>query len=422
VDTGGLDFEAQGDVIQAGIHRQARAALGEADLLLFVVDAKAGALPTDSEVANVARRLGLPVVVAANKVDSPKRSEWKNEFYALGLGDVYPISAAHGRGIDDLLDGVWEKMPIPKHPPLVAEEDPAPSTHSARGHHSTREEGGALRLALVGKPNAGKSSLLNRLVGAERSLVHSEPGTTTDPVDTEITFGGKEYVVVDTAGIRRKARIDEDVEKLSVVLALNQIKRASVIVLVIDADVGPSEQDARLAGEIQKAGRGMVVALNKADLLGPMEGAKVKEKLADELHFLKHVPFQMISAQRGDGVGELMEAVDKVHREYQKRVPTAALNVFFAEVLEAHPPPTFRGRNVTIQYLTQPQACPPTFLLFANRANALAPSYKRYVENQLRKHYGFRGTPIKVVAKSKNEGKPKRQRALRKGRPKRLRG
>jgi GTP-binding protein len=393
VDTGGLDPEAGKEVIGAGIHRQAHAAISESQAVLFVVDGTAGITPLDKELAQSLRKIGLPIFCIANKIDGPKRDHLINDVFSLGLGEVYAVSAAHGRGVDDLLDALVNELGLEPEPP-------APEPLKDDDH----DDDGPLRVAFVGKPNAGKSSLLNRLVGSERSLVHHVPGTTTDPVDTELSFGGRDYILVDTAGIRRRARIDEETERISVSMALGQLDRAHVAVLVIDSDEGASEQDARLAGAIADSRCAVVVALNKSDLIdGPAGARKVKGNIDDELHFLEWAPRVMISALRGDGVGALMSAVDRVALERAKRVPTAELNRFFEEVLETHPPPVYRGRPVRIQYLTQGRNKPPTFVLWANRPDGIAPSYRRYIVNQLRSRYGFEGSPVRLVVRAKNE-------------------
>jgi len=275
------------------------------------------------------------------------------------------------------------------------------------------EESPTIRVAFVGKPNAGKSSLLNRLVGSERALVHDQPGTTTDPVDCEIELGGNRFTLVDTAGVRRRAKVsrgsgtpvlDSQQEKIAVSLALGQIRRADVVVLLIDGSLGPSEQDAKLVNMAIEAGRALVVALNKSDLISSSAAAKeLREKSSDDLRFVKFAPTVMISALRGDGVGKLMDAVVRVSEEHGKRIPTSALNDFFAEVLETHPPPIHRGKAVTIRYLTQGGVRPPTFLLFANRKEGLSESYKRYIVNQLRVRYQFEGTPLRLIIKAKSK-------------------
>jgi GTP-binding protein len=261
-----------------------------------------------------------------------------------------------------------------------------------------------LRVAFVGRPNAGKSSLTNRLLGEERSLVHHVAGTTTDPVDTPFSIGSRDYVLVDTAGIRRKAKVDADIEKLSVTMALSQIERADIVVLVIDAELGPAEQDARIAGLVEQAGRGLVIALNKSDLIsGDAAKASLRELTTDTFHFLAWAPTSLFSAARGDGVDRLLDLVDSVAREHRKRIKTAQLNRFFAEVIEEMPPPLHHGRAVRIHYLTQATVRPPTFVLWANTPDGLAPSYKRFLANRLRERYGFRGSPIRIAIKAKHD-------------------
>jgi len=421
IDTGGLDPDARHEAIGAGIHRQAEIAMHEADAVLFVVDAVAGPTPVDRELATRLRKIGRPIIIAANKVDHVNREVLAGEAYELGLGEVFPISAMHGRGLDEMMDALLARLPAPV-PPPAGEPDAGEEGGDLRDQAEPvepepeepergRRRRGPLRVALVGKPNVGKSSLLNRLVGVERSLVHDAPGTTTDPVDTPFNYGGRDYVLVDTAGIRRRARIDADTEKLSVSLALGQIERADVVVLVIDAADGPSEQDAKLAGLIEDSGRAVVIALNKADLLpGAAGGKKVMAAAAHELHFLGWARRVLISALRGDGLGPLLDAVDKAGGQHRRRIATSELNRFFADVCEQYPPASRGGKLVTVHYLTQGGASPPTFLLWANRADLVDDAYRRFVVNQLRARYGFAGTPIRVVVKAKAGSRPARGR------------
>ncbi len=455
IDTGGLDPAAEGDVIGRGIHRQAWRAIDEADALVLVVDGAAGLAPLDAEVARAIRATGKPVILAVNKIDSPKRDLEVADFWGLGLGEPFAVSAAHGRGFDRLLEHVVAAVgaaPAPVEAGDAAagedgddrgdapdelddelgdddddeeddeedgedadgaaaeDDDPArpPRRFPVRRPHRADADAGPIRIALLGKPNAGKSSLCNRLLGEERSLVHHQPGTTTDPVDSPLTFAGRDYILVDTAGIRRKARVEEDVEKLAVTMALGQIDRADVVVLVIDASVGPSEQDARLAGAVEQAGKALIIALNKSDLVrGPALEA-VKTATVDTFHFATWAPSVMVSAERGDGVDRLMDAVAKAAAQHGRRIATAELNRFFAEVCEAVPPPIWRGKSVRIYYLTQAAVAPPTFVLKASAPAGISPAYRRFLANQLRKRYGFRGTPLRVFTRAKDPERAKR--------------
>ncbi|HMG51856.1 MAG TPA: ribosome biogenesis GTPase Der [Kofleriaceae bacterium] len=463
VDTGGLDPEAARDVIGAGIHRQALRAIGEADALVLVVDGRAGLSAIDQELAAQLRATGKPVFLAVNKIDHPTRDDLVHDFHALGLGPPYPVSAAHGRGIDPMLEAIaaavgarrplddaaaeprdeaWDVLTSEPAEPDDAEaadgadhdgggddadddavvgdaaarpaaEPRRRSGRAARGDHRGDAEPRPLRVAFVGRPNAGKSSLTNRLLGEERSLVHHVAGTTTDPVDSAFSIGGRDYVLVDTAGIRRKAKIDADIEKLAVTMALSQIERSDVVVLVIDAALGPAEQDARIAGLVEHAGRGLVIALNKADLVtGEAPRTQLRELTRDTFHFLSWAQSVMLSAQRGDGVDRLLDVVDKVAREHAKRVATAQLNRFFSEVIEEMPPPLHHGRAVRIHYLTQAATRPPTFVLWANTPDGLAPSYKRFLANRLRQRYGFAGTPIRIAVKARPDRHKSGDRAM----------
>jgi GTP-binding protein len=418
VDTGGLDPEAAHEVIGAGIHRQALRAIDEADALVLVVDGRAGLTAVDHDLARQLRATGKPLFLAVNKMDAPGKDHFLHDFHELGLGEPFAISAAHGRGIDGLLEAVADVVAAPGPEPEQADDifdalgGDEPSGEIAEHIDANADEAaaraaaerGPLRVAFVGRPNAGKSSLTNRLLGEERSLVHDEAGTTTDPVDTPFSIAGKDYVLVDTAGIRRKARIDADIERIAVSMALGQIERAHVAVLVIDAGIGPAEQDARIAGKIEEAGRALVIALNKSDLVGgEARKNELRELTKDTFHFLEWAPVVMLSAQRGDGVDRLLDLVNQVAREHSRRIPTAQLNRFFADVIEEMPPPLHHGRSVTIHYITQGASRPPTFILWANKPEGLAPSYKRFIANRLREAYGFRGTPIRIFVKARKD-------------------
>ncbi len=435
IDTGGLDPSQAPDVIGAGIHRQAIRAIDEANALVLVVDGRAGLSSIDRDLANQLRATGKPLFLAVNKVDHPTNDPLIHDFHEIGLSRIFPISAAHGRGIDALLEALTQALGVgsgeaatsddPEWPNVAQTADGA-SFHVRSGEAGRSEERSVLpvrehrsdepnearphmeardlRVAFVGRPNAGKSSLTNRLLGEERSLVHHEAGTTTDPVDAAFSLGGRNYVLVDTAGIRRKARIDVDIEKIAVSMAIGQIERADVVVLVIDAAIGPAEQDARIAGKVEEAGRALVIALNKSDLIrSDASKTALRELSSDTFHFLTWAPTTMISAQRGDGVDKLLDLVDRVAKEHRKRIPTGQLNKFFRDVIEAKPPPLHKGRAVRVYYLTQARAQPPTFILWTNSSEGLAPSYKRFIANQLRETYGFRGTPIRIFTKAKKD-------------------
>jgi GTPase len=396
IDTGGLDPIAATDVIGAGIHRQAERAIDEADALVLVVDGTVGLAPLDLEVAARLRTTGKPIVLAVNKIDHQKRDGMVHDFHSLGLGEPFPVSAAHGRGIDRLLEVLTERLNMPA-PPRQPETD----DDDAAAEEDDRDDR-PRRIAFVGRPNAGKSSLTNRLLGEERSLVHPVAGTTTDPVDAPFSFGGRDYILVDTAGIRRRARVDADVEKIAVSMAIGQIERADIVVLVIDASLGPSEQDARLAGMIAEAGRGLVIALNKSDLVKTDAAkAELRQAVTDNFHFLDWAPVHLMSAQRGDGVDKLIDLVDQVAKEHSRRVQTSELNRFFAEVCEQTPPGVHRGRTVRIHYLTQGGSRPPTFILWASQPDGLSPAYRRFVANQLRKRWGFRGAPLRIIVRAR---------------------
>ena len=577
VDTGGLDPEAESDVIGAGIHRQAERAIAESDAILFVVDGKSGVSPLDSELGRKLRALGKPLILAVNKIDHPNHDLAIHEFRRLGFSEVFAVSATHGRGVDELMSRLVAMMKLPEPVRLTKEEileeedkaraeavwaaqeaaaaqadaedeelegeedadddaadddsdegaadldseeagdeeagdgdsdededsdgasdadedaegaaseddedgeeadaedsdaeeeeedgaafdsddeadadsgddadseeddaeenadsDDADADESADSGDADSDEEDAeeetdedvadapvhrrgdrrppraphepqppLRIAFVGRPNAGKSSLCNRLIGEERSLVHHVAGTTTDPVDSELTIGDRRYVLVDTAGIRRKAKVEIEIEKIAVSMALGQIERADVVVLLIDASAGPSEQDARLAGLIEERGKAIILAINKSDLVPSTKKREaLTEAITENFHFLPWAPVVWLSAARGDGVDRLLDKIDQVARQFRRRIRTSELNRFFAEVCEAMPPPIWRGKSARVYYLTQGRSEPPTFLLWTNNAEGLPPSYRRFVANRLRERYGFLGTPLRVISKSKSQ-------------------
>ncbi len=383
VDTGGYDPDSD-DPMKAGITGHVRAAIAEADVIVFVTDGAAGLNDADRAAVGLLRRSAKPVLYAANKADSPTRDAEAFELYRLGVEKVFPISALHGRGIGDLEGSLVEVLPEREAPPADDERVP--------------------RIAIVGKPNAGKSSLVNRIVGADRMMVDARPGTTRDSIDALVTRGERRYVVIDTAGIRRKGKVfkgRDAVESLAVLSAIRSIERAHVVVLVCDADEGVAEQDAKILGLAQDRARGLVIALNKTDLLDTAALKKAEELARDKLTFAPYAPVVRISAKTGRGLPELFRTIDRVHEAFFQRVGTGELNRFFEQVIETRPPPTSGGRAPRLYYVTQAQVAPPTFVAMTNAPDSIHFSYQRYVINQLRKRFGFEGVPVRVHYRQK---------------------
>jgi GTP-binding protein len=375
VDTGGW-LEA-GTALDQQVSRQAERAVAGADVVLMVVDVTVGVTDEDERVARLLRRAGKPVMLVVNKVDSDNRESDAWEFARLGLGDPWPISSLHGRGTGDLLDAVVAALP--------PDEDVAPPPEP----DAESEDEGVPAVALVGRPNVGKSTLFNRLIGDERSVVHDLPGTTRDAVDTVVETEDGPVKFVDTAGMRRKSRIDEGTEYYSLVRALQAIDRADAAVLVIDATEGVTHQDQRLAERIDAAGSPVVILLNKWEVLDAEGRADVLEQVADRLAFLGYAPVLKVSAKTGLGVHKLLPALQQAIEAYHRRVPTGELNRVVQEAQAAHPSPGGR-----ILYATQGATDPPTFTLFSNKAQP--PHYLRYIERKIREHFGFGPTPLKL--------------------------
>lgn len=386
IDTGGFDPESD-DPMKAGITSQVRLALDECDLVICVVDAAVDPLPADREAVALLRDAGKPVIFVANKADNEEKSHAAGSYYELGLSDIMPISALHGRGIGRLEDTIADQLPD------VLEES-GPDLDIPR-------------VAIIGRPNAGKSSLVNQLCGEERQIVDNRPGTTVDSVDTLVERDGKRLVLIDTAGIRRKRSVQRrGVEALSVLQAIRSIERSDIVVLMIDAEAGVGEQDAKIAGLANDRGRALILALNKVDLLSREEQKKVMDRTREILAFVPWAPLVTVSALKGSGVTALLGRVEDAVAEHNKRITTAELNRFFEEVLERHPPPTMHHRSVRLYYVTQASTAPPTFVVMTNEPKGVHFSYQRYVINQIRKRFGFRGTPIRV----RYRGKKKRNR------------
>jgi len=374
VDTGGLELDP--DSLLAGkVADAAKAAAAEADVVAFVVDVTDGVTPEDTAVADVVRKLGRPVVLVANKADTAKREQNANEFFSLGLGEPLPISALHGRGIGDLLDTLTEGF---------AEVDDEAEREPA--------------IAIVGRPNVGKSTLFNRIVGTERSIVHDEPGTTRDAVDTVVQIDDRSYRFVDTAGLRRSARVDEATEFFGSLRTMRAIERSDVAVLVIDATEGVSRQDLRIADEIAELGRSAIVVLNKTDALDTEELMERRAALKRRFPHLRWAPFLDLSARTGRNVKKLLAELDPILEARQIRIPTPLLNVIVDD-LQARTPIPSSGRGQRVKYAVQAEVAPPTIVLFG--ANDIPEQWLRYLERGLRERFGFEGTPIRFVSRGK---------------------
>ena len=376
IDTGGFDPGSEDPMTQS-IASQVRIALDEADVVICLFDGAMDPTPADREALQLLRQSGRPVLYAANKIDNPQRGIEALELYRLGIEHLLPISALHGHGIGDLEEALVEQLPAPK-------EDSEPSLQELT------------RVALVGRPNAGKSSLLNRLLGEPRQIVDARPGTTVDSVDALYEGLEEPMVLIDTAGIRRKRSVEEGVEALSVMQAIRALERSDVAILMVDATLGPSEQDTKIAGLCIERGCALVIALNKMDLLDREAQDQAKAKARDVFSFAAWAPFRRVSAKTGRGVNTLMKTARDCAHAHKKRVSTGEVNRFFDEVLAHHPPPTSGGRAVKLYYATQARSAPPTFVLITNHPDRVHFSYKRYVVNQLRERFGFEGTPIRV--------------------------
>lgn len=385
IDTGGFDPDSD-DPMQEGIARQVKLALAEADLVLCVLDGVSEPLFADREAVKLLRRSKKPVLFLANKCDSPKQAEAANHLYELGIEHFYPVSALHGSGVGALEEALIENLP----PPKPIEED---------GFED------APRIAIIGRPNAGKSSLVNRLLGEDRQLVDSRPGTTVDSIDALLEREDKRYVLIDTAGIRRKRAKKEGIEEAAILQAIRAMERCELVILMVDAPEGIAEQDAKIAGLAADRGRAMIVGLNKMDLLSAEEQGKVVERTKEVLNFASFAEIVTLSAKTGRGVNTLMERVEQSLDSFRRRVGTSELNRFFESVLLHHPPPPQGGRSVRLYYITQAQVEPPTFVTVTNHPDDVHFSYKRYVSNQLRKHFGFVGTPVRVIYRKKKQKK-----------------
>ena len=385
VDTGGIEI-MNTDKIADSIRQQAQIAIAEADVILFVCDARAGITHEDAEVAKMLRQSKKPIVLAINKADSPKQEMEIFEFYNLGIGEPIPVSAANHLGLGDLLDAVVEKFP----------------ETSAYGEDGNEDE---IKVALIGRPNVGKSSIFNTLVGEERSIVSDVAGTTRDAIDTPVIREGQKFLFIDTAGMRRKARIDEPIEKYSIIRSLRAVDRSDVVLMVIGAIDGVTEQDKKIAGYAHEAGKGIVLVVNKWDLYDKDNTSTLRytENLRRELVFMQYAPVVFVSAMTKQRIHRLPEVIHYVAEQNAMRISTSVLNQVVEDAIAINPPPTEKGQRLKILYATQVKIKPPTFVIFVNEPEIMHFSYQRYLENKLREAFGFEGTPLQMIIRGKNE-------------------
>jgi GTPase len=382
IDTGGFE-PASDERLLVQMREQSQLAVEEADVILFVVDVQQGLTPSDLEVAGMLRRVAKPVLYVVNKVDGDRQESGISEFYALGVENIHTVSAEHGRGIDDLMEAVCALLP------------PAPAPATAAGEE--------IRLAVVGRPNVGKSSLVNRLLGFERMVANPQSGTTRDSVDTAFTYNRKRYVLIDTAGIRRKGKVSQKLEKFSVIQALKAMDRADVVLVVIDAEEGVTDQDVTVAGYAYEKGRAVILVVNKWDRLTKDNATfgKYVEELKRHFKYLPFAPVVFVSALTGQRVNKIMAEVEKVAQEYVRKISTPQLNKVLAEAVRDHQPPIFQGKRLKFFYITQDGTRPPSFVVFVNRAEGVHFSYERYLNNKLREAFGFTGTPLRLYFKDR---------------------
>jgi GTP-binding protein len=393
IDTAGLDEGAKGS-LTARMQEQTEAAIKLADALMFVVDARAGLTPTDRAFADFARRADKPVLLLANKSEGKHGDAGAMEAYALGLGDPIQVSAEHGEGLGELYDALRALLPRGADDDDEAEQEAEHEDDSA-----TRP----IRVAIVGRPNAGKSTLINHLLGEERLLTSPEAGTTRDSIAVEIAWKGRAFRVFDTAGLRRRARIEEKLEKLSVADALRAVRFAEVVVLMMDSQNRFEEQDLRIADLIEREGRALVIAVNKSDLVDGNPG-QISLLRRDADHWLPQVtgvPVIAVSGLMGEGIDRLMQAIVDAYAVWNRRVATSALNRWFEQAVAANPPPAVSGRRLKLNYITQTKARPPSFVLFCSRADAVPQSYLRYLTNSLREAFVLPGTPVRITLREK---------------------
>lgn len=386
IDTGGIEPDSS-DVILSQMRDQAQIAIDTADVIIFLVDVRQGLTDADGKVADMLRRSQKPVVLCVNKVDSFKKMEADvYEFYNLGIGDPIPVSASNHQGVGDLLEAVSDHF---KKDGSESDDDDRP------------------RIAIVGRPNVGKSSIVNRLVGEKRVIVSDIAGTTRDAIDTPLKRNGREYIFIDTAGLRRKSKIHEDLERYSIIRTVTAVERADVVVMVIDAAEGVAEQDAKIAGIAHERGKGVIIAVNKWDAVEKDDKTiyKMTEKIKQTLAYMPYAEFVFISAKTGQRLDKLFELIDMIIENQSMRIATGVLNEILAEAVAMQQPPSDKGRRLKIFYMTQISVKPPTFVVFVNDKKLMHYSYTRYIENQIRNAFGFRGTPLRFIIRERKEDK-----------------
>ena len=386
IDTGGIEPDSS-DVILSQMRDQAQIAIDTADVIIFLVDVRQGLTDADGKVADMLRRSQKPVVLCVNKVDSFKKMEADvYEFYNLGIGDPIPVSASNHQGVGDLLEAVSNHF---KKDGSESDDDDRP------------------RIAIVGRPNVGKSSIVNRLVGEKRVIVSDIAGTTRDAIDTPLKRNGREYILIDTAGLRRKSKIHEDLERYSIIRTVTAVERSDVVVMVIDAAEGVAEQDAKIAGIAHERGKGVIIAVNKWDAVEKDDKTiyKMTEKIKQTLAYMPYAEFVFISAKTGQRLDKLFELIDMIIENQSMRIATGVLNEILAEAVAMQQPPSDKGRRLKIFYMTQISVKPPTFVVFVNDKKLMHYSYTRYIENQIRNAFGFRGTPLRFIIRERKEDK-----------------
>jgi GTP-binding protein len=398
IDTAGLEH-AGDETLSGRMQAQTAAAIGQADAVFFLVDARSGVTPVDRSFADLVRKSGKPAILLANKSEGRAGEAGALEAYALGLGEPIAMSAEHGEGLAGLYDALRAALPEATQRPATDESGGTPAEEIGQD----AEDEKPIRIAVVGRPNTGKSTLINRLFGDERLLTGPEPGITRDAIAVDLKWRGHPLRIHDTAGLRRRSRIEEKLEKLSVADTLNAVRFAEVVVVLIDAQTPFEEQDTRIVDLVERQGRAIVIGINKWDLIKPPPGwfTRLREQTDRLLPQVKGVPVVVLSAQTGGGLDRLMQAVQDSYAVWNRRVPTAALNRFLAQAAAANPPPAVAGRRPRLEYMTQPKARPPTFVLFSSRPSALPETYRRYLVNGLREAFALPGTPIRLSLRGK---------------------